>query len=278
MKERIMAETASKSTVLNYVNSQKNKGEDTGTRKEYVNKLTRYQVRNLIIARSKRLPTKVNHQYKYDNKKCRWCGTRDETDDHVLRVCRENQIADRDFKGLFGERDEKEWRKLAEHIKIVIDALKNEESKETGSKDTTNTSTKQGTRNNKTKNKKTPDQIPPRKEVNKITNNTHNTRNNPSIPEKKGRQNTKNNRTAMQTHIEQIRRKKQIENTSRKGENTITMISQQKERNTNTNKKKKEDKVGNENEKANTRKRRIDTKPSNDNANDPKRKKKEDHG
>ena len=65
--------TATKSTVLNYVNNQKNNGEDTGTRKEYVNKLTRNQVRNLIIARSKRLPTKANHQYKYEDKWCRWC-------------------------------------------------------------------------------------------------------------------------------------------------------------------------------------------------------------
>ena len=108
-----------------------------GTRKEFVDKLTRYQVRNLIIARSKRLPTKMNHQYKYNNKNCRWCNTRKETDEHTLRKCRVNKISDANFKGLFGEREVEEWKKLADHVKVVIDALKENDSKDTENKNIT---------------------------------------------------------------------------------------------------------------------------------------------
>ena len=62
-----------------------------------------------------------NHQNKYNDNTCRWCQGVDETDEHVLRKCRKNRLANGDFKGLFGDRDLGEWKNLAELIQRVIE-------------------------------------------------------------------------------------------------------------------------------------------------------------
>ena len=72
MKDRIVAATAKKSTVKAYIEKMLNSKEEIACRKEYIDDLSRAQVKNIIIARASRLQTKNNHAYKHDNLKCRW--------------------------------------------------------------------------------------------------------------------------------------------------------------------------------------------------------------
>merc|ERR1712002_739767 len=127
MKKRIIAAATSKSTVRNYINNLIDNKEEVGTRKIYIDNLTRYQVRNTIISRAKRLQTKMNHRYKHQDKYCRWCRTCTETDDHILRKCRKHPLASRDFKGLYGEKNKEEWKHLAETISKLIKSIKQKE-------------------------------------------------------------------------------------------------------------------------------------------------------
>merc|ERR1712002_981073 len=129
MKQRIITAAAGKSTVDNYIKNMIDNNEEVGTRKTYVDNLTRYQVRNIITSRTKRLQTKDNHKYKHQNQYCRWCDTKIETDDHVFRTCRVHPLASRDFKGLYGQKTDKEWKYLAEVISKMIKSLKDMEEK-----------------------------------------------------------------------------------------------------------------------------------------------------
>merc|ERR1712002_788718 len=127
MKQRIITAASGKSTVDNYIKNLIDNNEEIGTRKFYVDNLTRYQVRNIIISRAKRLQTKTNHRYKHQDEYCRWCRTCIETDDHILRKCRKHPLASRDFKGLYREKNKEEWKYLAETISKLIKSLKQKE-------------------------------------------------------------------------------------------------------------------------------------------------------
>ena len=93
MKQRIITAATGKSTVENYIKNMIDNKKEIGTRKTYVDSLTRYQVRNLIVSRAKRLQTKTNHMYKHQDKYCQWCRTCEEMDDHILRKCRKHPLA-----------------------------------------------------------------------------------------------------------------------------------------------------------------------------------------
>ena len=138
MKQRIITASSGKSTVDNYIKNLIDNNEEVGTRKTYIDNLTRYQVRNIIISRAKRLQTKSNHMYKHQNHYCRWCDTRIETDDHVFRTCRVHPLASRDFKGLYGEKTKEEWKYLAETISKLIKSIKEKEEEGENNKKTQN--------------------------------------------------------------------------------------------------------------------------------------------
>ena len=127
MKERVIAATAKKSTVKSYVEKMLNSKEEIACRKEYIDDLSRTQVRNIIIARAGRLQTKNNHTYKHDDKKCRWCNYFDETENHVLGKCRKNNLADTNFDGFFGMKDKDQWIRLAKIINSLNNIIKEKE-------------------------------------------------------------------------------------------------------------------------------------------------------
>ena len=56
-------------------------------RPPYMNKLDRYKVSIIFKARTRMLDVKNNFRGKYNNLRCRGCGTEDETQEHILNEC-----------------------------------------------------------------------------------------------------------------------------------------------------------------------------------------------
>ena len=83
--EKMDKESEGKSKV-NYYKTY-TQGNDTEKRKGYMSRGTRYIASNIFIARSRMIEVKCNYKNKYTNYMCRFCGSIEETQKHIMEEC-----------------------------------------------------------------------------------------------------------------------------------------------------------------------------------------------
>ena len=85
--QKIMNNLPNKSKLVYMKNTEQNY---TIKRKNYLRKLNRKQASTIFKYRTRMLDVKCNLKNKYKDLKCRLCGSADETQDHVLFECHQN--------------------------------------------------------------------------------------------------------------------------------------------------------------------------------------------
>ena len=115
MIKDIMEEGKKKSKVQKYIEQCNINEENIYERKDYLINLTKFDAKYIFMGRSGQFPCKTNH--KWDNiasLKCRWCLTRKEDEQHILRKCRKCPISNRPINfNFFGQRCMTEWHDLS---------------------------------------------------------------------------------------------------------------------------------------------------------------------
>ena len=59
-----------------------------GQRSHYLNRMSRNECSTIFKARTRMLDVKNNFRGKYENNTCRLCGIEEETQDHILNICK----------------------------------------------------------------------------------------------------------------------------------------------------------------------------------------------
>ena len=106
-------------------NNVKKHNENIFEKKNYLLDLTKFDAKSIFMGRSGQFPCKTNH--KWDNivsLKCRWCLTRKEDEQHILRKCRKCPISNRPINvEFFGQRSMADWHDLSnlnmEYVNIL---------------------------------------------------------------------------------------------------------------------------------------------------------------
>ena len=83
------------------------------------------------MGRSGQFPCKTNHKWdNTDSLKCRWCLTRKEDEQHILRKCRKCPISNRPINSnFFGQRSMTEWHELSNLYMEYYNILKKRNEK-----------------------------------------------------------------------------------------------------------------------------------------------------
>lgn len=93
-------------------------------RKQYIQKLTRTQASIIFRTRTRMLEMKNNYRNKYNNMNCRLCGLEEETQQHVLTRCRNNNIDESHKISMNDIFQNQDMKALATTANTIIRAIK----------------------------------------------------------------------------------------------------------------------------------------------------------
>ena len=69
-----------------------------------------------------------NHKNQYTNIKCRFCAEEDETQQHVIQVCKNTKHAKIEYNKIFTETDPQTLKEIAEQLLNITQTLDNEKA------------------------------------------------------------------------------------------------------------------------------------------------------
>ena len=99
-------------------------------RKEYLQKLNRFQASTIFKARARMLDVKANYKGKHNDLKCRLCKLQEENQNHILFECTKNNISPEErflIEDLFDDKNINKLKEIARTIDKVLELIDEQE-------------------------------------------------------------------------------------------------------------------------------------------------------